>query len=180
MSHYGLNGRFLLNKIPVWNFGNSTCPMERYCDSGCTDPTQTTARLVIVLVRSIQKCGTEEIWGEQFGQMERDISFRPTKMTRPVKVDQAPSNSGQTKPKWSIPLDVPTEISGILGWTESSQLNPVTELLEMCFKFPFTRLGYWRWLFGCRVFRCQVLRIQWNFKFLERKKVPVISKSVVF
>ena len=81
MSHYGLNGRFLLNKIPVWNFGNSTCPMERYCDSGCTDPTQTIARLVIVLVRSIQKCGTEEIWGEQFGQMERDISFRPTKMT---------------------------------------------------------------------------------------------------
>ena len=219
MSHYGLNGRFLLNKIPVWNFGNSTCPMERYCDSGCTDPTQTTARLVIVLVRSIQKCGTEEIWGEQFGQMERDISFRPTKMTRPVKVDHAPSNSGRTKPKWSIPLDVPTEISGILGWMESSPLNPVTELLEMRFKFPFTRLGYWRWLFelfnhgpflmlvntlrprtlfrhcfadgldqkfisvcgtSCRVVRCQVLRIQWNFKFLERKKVPVISKSVVF
>ena len=147
MSHYGLNGRFLLNKIPVWNFGNSTCPMERYCDSGCTDPTQTTARLVIVLVRSIQKCGTEEIWGKQFGQMERAISFRPTKMTRPVKVDHAPSNSGRTKPKWSIPLDVPTEISGILGWMESSPLNPVTELLEMRFKFPFTRLGYWRWLF---------------------------------
>ena len=28
--------------------------MERYCDSGCRDPTQATACLVIVLVRSIQ------------------------------------------------------------------------------------------------------------------------------
>ena len=65
-----------------------------------------------------QKCGTEEIWGEQFGQMEKDISFRPTKMTRRVKVDHAASNSGRTKPKWSIPMDVPTEIFGILGWME--------------------------------------------------------------
>ena len=120
LKNNGLNGRFLLDKIPVWNFGNSTCPMERYCDSGCTDPTQNNARLVIVLVRSIQKCGTEEVWGEQFGEMERDISFRPTKMTRPVKVDHAPSNFGRTKPKWSIPLAVPTEISGILGWIESA------------------------------------------------------------
>ena len=32
---------------------------------------------------------------------------------------------------------------------------------------------------SCRVVRCQVLRIQWNFKSLERKKVFVISKSVV-
>ena len=32
---------------------------------------------------------------------------------------------------------------------------------------------------SCRVVRCQVLRIQWNFKSLERKKVFVISKSFV-
>ena len=36
---------------------------------------------------------------------EREISVRPTKMTRPVKVE----------PKWSVPIDVATEISRILG-----------------------------------------------------------------
>ena len=41
-------------------------------------------------------------------------------MTRPVKVDHAPLNSGRTKPKWSIPLDVPIEISEILGSMESA------------------------------------------------------------
>ena len=27
--------------------------------------------------------------------------------------------SGRTKPKWSVPFGVPTEVSGVLGWTES-------------------------------------------------------------
>ena len=40
------------------NFGHSTCPMERSCDSGCSDPTLATARLVFVLVSRIQKSGT--------------------------------------------------------------------------------------------------------------------------
>ena len=57
----------------------------------------------------------ERYAGQQFVQMERNISFRP------VKMDHTPSNSGRTKPKWSIPLDVPTEISGILGRLESAQ-----------------------------------------------------------
>ena len=53
--------------------------------------------------------------------MERDISVRPTEMTRPVKVDHlhhaGPEYFGRTKPKWSVPLDAPTEI---LGWMESA------------------------------------------------------------
>ena len=59
-------GSFHSTNIPVWNFGNSTSPMERYIpialhsDSDCTDPTQATARLVIVLVSRIQKSGTED------------------------------------------------------------------------------------------------------------------------
>ena len=57
----------------------------------------------------------ERYAGQQFVQMERNISFRP------IKMDHTPSNSGRTKPKWSIPLDVPTEISGILGRLESAQ-----------------------------------------------------------
>ena len=40
--------------------------------SGCTDPTQATARLVIVLESRIQKSGTA--WGQKFCQTERDIS----------------------------------------------------------------------------------------------------------
>ena len=38
--------------------------------------------------------------------------------TRTVKVDHlkaGPEYSGQTKPKWFVPFDVPTGISGILG-----------------------------------------------------------------
>ena len=42
--------------------------------SGCTDPTEATARLVIVLVSKIQKSGAG------------DISIRPTEMSGPVKV----------------------------------------------------------------------------------------------
>ena len=48
---------FHLTKIPLWNFGNSTCSF-RGTYSGCTD-----ARLVIVLVSGIQKTqksGTED------------------------------------------------------------------------------------------------------------------------
>ena len=38
------------------------------------------------------KQGTKErYWGQQFCQMERDISVRPTEMTRPVKVDHLQS-----------------------------------------------------------------------------------------
>ena len=52
--------------------------------SVCTDPTRATARLVIVLVRTIQKSGTRE---NNFVKMERDNSVGPTEMTGPVKVD---------------------------------------------------------------------------------------------
>ena len=56
--------------------------------------------------------------------MERDISVQQTEMTRPVKrttFKAGPEYAGQTKPKWYIPFDVPTEISRILGWMESTQ-----------------------------------------------------------
>ena len=57
----------------------------------------------------------ERYGGQQFGQMKRNISFRP------VKVDHAPSNSGRSKPKRSVPLDVPTKIFRILGRLEGAQ-----------------------------------------------------------
>ena len=81
--------------------------------SGCTDPTQATACYC-----SCMQVTKEQYWGQLLGQMERDILVRPTRMTRPVKVNHLQSwsdYSGQTKPKWTIPFDEPTEISGILG-----------------------------------------------------------------
>ena len=50
--------------------------------------------------------------------MERNILVRQTEMTT---FKGGPEYAGQTKPKWYIPFDVPTEISRILGWMESAQ-----------------------------------------------------------
>ena len=63
--------------------------------SGCTETTQATARLVIVLESRIQKSGTA--WGQQFCQTERYISVRPTEMARPVKEDHLQSWSRKFK-----------------------------------------------------------------------------------
>ena len=107
---------FHSTKIPVWNFGDSTCPMElyNYVHSSCTDPIQATACLLTVLVNKIQKSGSGD---NNFVKWKWDISVQLTKMTRPVKVDQC-------KQKWSIPFDVPTEMYGILGWMESTLRFP--------------------------------------------------------
>lgn len=68
----------------------------------------------------------ERYWGQQFGQMERGTS-------RPTDQDNLTRQSGPTSKvvlsipvgpnhlvHWSIPLDVPIEISRILGWIESA------------------------------------------------------------
>ena len=65
----------------------------------------------------------ERYWGQQFCQMERNISVQPTEMTRPVKEDHLQSwsrifRSDQVR---SVPFDVATEITGILGLMESAQ-----------------------------------------------------------
>ena len=75
-------GAFHCTKIPVWNLGNFTCPMERYVPNPghrafgycpCKQDTK------------------ERYWGQQFCQIERDISVRPTEMTRLAKVDHLQS-----------------------------------------------------------------------------------------
>ena len=98
--------RFEISEIPraQWNGTfrlHRPDPIHRAFDSSCKKDTK------------------QRYWGQQFCQMERDISVRPTEMTRPVKVGHFQSwfriNSGRTKPKWFVPFDAPTEISGILG-----------------------------------------------------------------
>ena len=55
--------------------------------SGCTDPTQASTACYC----SCKQDTKERYWGQQFCQMERDISVQPTKMTIPVKVDHLQS-----------------------------------------------------------------------------------------
>ena len=93
-----------------FNFGNSTCPMELWLRLHRPDPSHRAFGYC-----SCKQDTKERYGGQQFGQMERNISFRP------FKVDHAPSNSGRSKPKRSVPWDVPTKIFGILGRLESAQ-----------------------------------------------------------
>ena len=91
--------------------------------SGCIDPTQATARqarLVIVLVSRIQKSGTGN---NNFVKWKGTFrSDRPKWPDRSLwtTFKAGPEYSGRTKPKLSVPFDVLTEISGILGWMESA------------------------------------------------------------
>ena len=73
-------------------------------------------------------------WGQQFCQIERDISVRPTKMTRPVKEDHLQRwsqifRSNRTEMVRSIWFL--TEISGILGWMDSALRYNVFFLQEI-------------------------------------------------
>ena len=79
---------------------------------GCTDPTQSTARL-IVLVRRIQNSGTGD---NNFVKWKGTFrSDRPTETTGPVKVDHLQSWSRIFRSDQIEMVDVPIEISGILG-----------------------------------------------------------------
>ena len=97
--------------------------MEGYCDSGCTDPTQATARLVI-LVSRIQKSGTG------------DNSL--VKWKGAFRSDRS---------KWTMHLQIPVGAnqSGPIHWRYQPKLQEFwvdwevpNELLEMRFEFPFT------------------------------------------
>ena len=75
--------------------------------SGCSDSTQATARLVIVLVSRIQKSGTGD---NNFVEWKETFRSDRSKWTT---FKAAPKYSGRIKPKWSVLFDAPTEISGI-------------------------------------------------------------------
>ena len=88
--------------------------------SGCTDPTQATALLVIVLVRRIQKSGTGDNnfvkWKGTFRSNQpkwEDRSKWTTFKGGPIIL-----RSNRTETVRSIWFQ--TEISGILGWMEST------------------------------------------------------------
>ena len=68
----------------------------------------------------IEKNGTGD---NNFGKWKRTFrSHRPKWPDRSqwTTFKAGPEYSGRTKPKWSVPFDEPTEISGLLGWMESA------------------------------------------------------------
>ena len=83
--------------------------------SGCTDPTQATAWNC-----SCMQVTKEQYWGQQFCQMERDISVRPTKMTRPVKVDHLQSSvlNIPVRPNWNGPFHWMNQPKFLEFWVE--------------------------------------------------------------
>ena len=108
-------------KIPVWNFGISRAQRNGTVHSGYTDPTQATARLVIVLVSR----------GKQFCKMERDISVRPIGQRRPPSklvpnIPGGPNRNGlfhmmcQPKfPKFGVECKAPKMIRILLNSSKS-------------------------------------------------------------
>ena len=88
--------------------------------SGYADPTQATSRLVIVLVSRIQKSGIgDNNFVKWKGKFRSNRPKWPDRSKR-TTFKAGSEYSGRTKPKLSLPFDVPYEISGILGWMESA------------------------------------------------------------
>ena len=115
------NGRFPFNKNSGLKFRKFSV-FNGTVHSGSTDPTQATARLVIVLASRIQKSGTgDNNFVKWKGTFRSDRPKWPDRSKR-TTFKAGPEYSGRTKPKWSVPFDVPTEFTGILGWMESAQL----------------------------------------------------------
>ena len=113
-------GYFPFNKNSGFIFGKFHVP-NGTVHSGCTNPTQATISLmVIVLVSRIQNSGTG---GNNFVKLKEifwsDWPKWPDQSKR-TTFKAGPEYSSQTKPKWSVPFDVLTEISRILVWMEST------------------------------------------------------------
>ena len=111
---------FHSTKIPVWNFGNFTCSRERYIPVAQNRPKP--PRVWLLFLKAGYKRAV--LLGDN-NFVKRKGTFRFDRLKWPDKskwttFKAGPENSGRTKPKWSVPFDVPTEMSGILCWMESA------------------------------------------------------------
>ena len=78
-------------------------------------------RKLLGLVSRIEKSGTgDNNFGKWKGTFRSDRPKWPER-SQWTTFKAGPEYSGRTKRKWSVPFDVPTEITGILGWMESAQ-----------------------------------------------------------
>ena len=76
---------------------------------------------LLVVVSGIEKSGTGD---NNFGKWQGTDEDRSQWTT----FKAGPKYSGRTKPKWSVPFDEPTEISGLLGRMQSAQGFPTIPL----------------------------------------------------
>ena len=88
---------------------------------------------LLVLVSRIEKSGTGD---NNFGKWK--ATFRSDRTKWPDRSQwttskAGPEYSGRTKPKWSVPFDEPTEISGLLGWMESAPCDVLKNYLKTCY-----------------------------------------------
>ena len=88
-------------------------------------------RLVVVLASKIQKSGTGD---NTFVKWERTFGFDRPDRSKGTIFKDCPKYSGRTKRKWSIPFDVPTKISGILGLGGGGESQVVPLCLQL-FKY---------------------------------------------
>ena len=107
-------GCFLFNKNSGLKFRIFHVP-NGTVHSACTDPTKATARLVIVLESRIQKSGIgDNNFVKWKGTFRSDRTKCPDR-SKWITFKADPENSGRTKPKWSVPFDVPSEMFRIVG-----------------------------------------------------------------
>ena len=100
-------GRFTFSKNSGLKFRKFHMP-NGTAHSGCTNPTQATARLVIVLVSRIQKSGTAGTTILSNGKGQFGPTDRPKWAADPSKWTTFKGGykySGRTEPKWSVPFD---------------------------------------------------------------------------
>ena len=104
------NGLFSqATKILVWNFTNFTLP-NGMVHSSCTDPTQATAHLVIVLASRILKSSTgNNNFVKWKGTFWSDRPKWPDR-SKWTTFKAGHEYSGWTKLKWSIPFDVHVQL----------------------------------------------------------------------
>ena len=77
------------------------------------------------LVSRIEKSGTgDNNFGKWKGTFRSDRPKWPDR-SQWTTFKAGPEYSGRTKPKWPVPFDEPTEISGLLDWMESALWEPL-------------------------------------------------------
>ena len=142
--------------------------------SGYTDPTQATARLVIVLVSRIQKSGTGD---NNFVKWKGTFrSYRPTEMTRPVKVDHLKrwsqifrsERTEMVRSIWFL-----TENSGILSWMKSAQWYDFKGEIQMGLTYwqPYSMCTWQIKIYCTLTFKGTSRKKGWGFL----KKKPVCN-----
>ena len=126
--------------------------------SGCTDSTQATAQLLIVLANSIQTSGTILSNGKEHFSPTDQNELSGQSGSPSVAVPNIPP--GRSEPKGVLSISFLTEIFGLLGWMEIKRpLLPCDSFSKFIFVFCNVTLDIsFRWfLFDTKLWFCLVI-----------------------